>query len=160
MLTSQEKLLFIVLVIASLIYTFIGFRNVYRVIRRFGRTTPAQGTGWSRHSRAVTWITTKPIWKTRPTASIFHAMVAWGFIFYFLVNFGDVLQGLLPITFMGEGIFGDLYRLLADLFTVSVLIGMVYFLLRRFVFHSKALTYRDNVMLMDKVKKGGIPATR
>ncbi|NJN82893.1 MAG: (Fe-S)-binding protein [Caldilineaceae bacterium] len=157
MLTSQEKLLFIVLVITSLIYTYIGFRNVYRVILRgSGEPVPLKELGRQAIGALVTWITTKPIWKTRPLASIFHGMVAWGFIFYFLVNFGDVLQGLFPITFMGEGIIGDLYRFLADLFTISVLVGMVYFLLRRFVFRSKALTYRDNIMLMEKVKKGAI----
>ena len=33
---------------------------------------------------------------------------------------------------------------------------MVYFLLRRFLFKSKALTFNDNIKLMDKVKAGGM----
>ncbi len=82
-------------------------------------------------------------------------MVAWGFICYFLVNFGDVVQGYLGVHFLGNGLIGDLYRLLADLFSVSVLVGMTYFLIRRFIFNSKALTFNDNIKLMDKVKAGG-----
>ena len=157
MLTLVEKILFLIAVAASLYYGYLGFRKVFLVIRR--------GSGAPYNTKQVIgdafralseWITMRPIWKARPVSSIFHAMIAWGFIFYFLVNFGDVLQGLFPITFLGEGIIGDVYRFLADLLTMSVLIGMVYFLVRRFVFNSKALTYRDNIMLMDKVKAGGI----
>ena len=66
------------------------------------------------------------------------------------------MKALFPITFLGEGLLGDFYRFLADLFTISVLVGMIYFLLRRFVFRDKALTYRDNVKLIEPVKNGGI----
>ena len=96
------------------------------------------------------------IWKTRTVASIFHGMIAWGFIFYFLVNFGDVVQGYFPIKFMGDGAIGSVYRFLADIFSISVLLGMTYFLLRRFVFNSPVLTFRDNIKLMDKVKAGAV----
>ncbi len=83
-------------------------------------------------------------------------MISAGFVFYFLVNFGDVLEGLFPITFLGNNLLGDFYRFLADLATMSVLIGIIYFILRRFVFHDKALTYRENIKLLDRVKNGGI----
>ena len=37
-----------------------------------------------------------------------------------------------------------------------MLIGIIYFIVRRFVFNDKALTYRDNIKLVDQVKQGGI----
>ncbi len=50
---------------------------------------------------------------------------------------------------------GDLYRLAADLASVAVLAGMVYFLLRRFVFDKKTLLYRENILLLESVRDGG-----
>ncbi|MEZ4621063.1 MAG: hypothetical protein R2867_36945 [Caldilineaceae bacterium] len=46
---------------------------------------------------------------------------------------------------------GQFYRLLVDLTTAGVLVGMIYFLLRRFVFGAPALNYRSNVKLHEKV---------
>jgi Fe-S oxidoreductase len=157
MLTLIEKILFIVAVAASFYFSYVGFSRVFRVVLRGPGVKPKPremaGRAWS---ALVTWIITKPIWKTRRISSIFHIMISLGFVFYFLVNFGDVLEGLFPITFLGTGFIGNTYRFLSDIFSISVLTGMVYFLLRRFVFNSKALQYRDNVMLMDRVKEGGI----
>ncbi len=157
MLTLIEKILFILAVGASLYYGFLGFRKVFLVMRRGQGEFPTRAETIARlQEAAITWITTKPIWKTRQWSSLFHGLIAWGFMFYFLVNFGDVLQGLFPITFLGHNFLGTTYRFLADLLTASVLIGMVYFLVRRFVYKDTALTYRDNIKLMDEVKEGGI----
>ncbi|RIK50875.1 MAG: [Fe-S]-binding protein [Chloroflexi bacterium] len=157
MLTLGEKLLFLFLVVASLSYAFFSFRYVYAIIRRGQGAMPSLAQMGSRAVAALTeWITQGSIWKSRRVSTIFHVMIAWGFTFYFLVNFGDILQGLFPITFLGHNMIGDLYRLLADLFTASVLVGMVYFLLRRFVFNSPVLKYRSNVKLIDPVQQGAI----
>ena len=157
MLTIIEKILFIIAVGASLYFTYVGFRRVYDVVMRGPGEKPTFGQlmGQLWHA-AVNWITTKPIWKTRPLSSFFHILVSVGFVFYFLVNFGDIIEAIFPITFLGHNLLGDFYRFLADLATMSVLIGVVYFLLRRFVFNDKALAYRDNVKLMERVKNGGI----
>ncbi|MBP7961281.1 MAG: (Fe-S)-binding protein [Caldilineaceae bacterium] len=157
MLTIVEKILFLIVAGAAVYYGYLGFRNVFLVIRRGSGEPFDMGVVVERAVRALgTWVIMKPIWKTRTVASIFHGMVAWGFIFYFLVNFGDVVQGYFPIKFMGDGAIGSVYRFLADIFSISVLVGMVYFLLRRFVFNSPVLTYRENIKLMDKVKAGAV----
>ncbi len=157
MLTLTEKLLFLLLTAASLSYALFTFSAVYRVIRRGKGDVPTVAMMRERVVGALlAWLSEYSIWKTRRMTSIFHAFIAWGFTFYFLVNFGDLLQGFFPITFLGEGIVGNLYRLFADLFTTTVLVGMVYFLLRRFVFRTPALQYRENVMLVDAVKNGAI----
>ncbi len=141
MLTLQEKLLFVVAVAASATYAFLTFRAVYRVIRRGDGDFPSLRLLASRAAGALRqWALEDSIWKARRTTSLFHIVVAWGFVFYFLVNFGDVVQGLFPITFLGEGLIGDVYRLLADLVTVAVLAGVAYLLLRRFVWRSPALS--------------------
>ena len=157
MLTLNEKILFIALLIGSLAYAWIGFKNVYLVIRRGQGELPTRAVLEARLKEALQkWLAFGAIWKIRGTANLFHALIAWGFVFYFLVNLGDVLQGFFPITFLGQNPLGALYRLAADLATAGVLIGMVYFLLRRFVFNSKELKYRDNVKLQEKVAAGAI----
>ena len=110
--------------------------------------------GWRR--AAGRWLTFGNLWKSRGRAGVFHALIAWGFVFYLLVNFGDLLQGYLPIRFLGQNPIGAAYRFLADLVSVAILTGMVYFLLRRFAFHAPALGYHDNIKLVDEVKSGGI----
>ncbi len=83
-------------------------------------------------------------------------MLAWGFTFYFLVNAGEVIQGYFPIVFLGSGPIGDVYRFLADVFSVAVLVGIIYFLIRRFITKDAALTYRKDVKLMPRVARGGV----
>jgi Fe-S oxidoreductase len=157
MLTLAEKLLFLALTALSLSYAWITFRMVYALIRRGKGEAPSLAQMQARALDALArWLMENSIWKTRRLTSVFHALIAWGFTFYFLVNLGDLLQGFFPITFLGDNILGDLYRLLADLFTAAVLVGMIYFLLRRFVFGSPALGYHENVRLVEAVQQGAI----
>ena len=126
MLSIVEKLLFLLLAVASLLYALFSWRAVYQVIRRGTGDRPTWGESARRGLAALTtWLVERPIWRTRRITSVFHVMIAWGFVFYFLVNLGDVIQALFPVTFLGHNLVGNLYRLLADLFTVSVLVGMV-----------------------------------
>ena len=157
MLTLAEKITFVALLLGALAYAWVDFRNIYLVIRRGEGELPSQAAITARLVTALKkWLTLAPTWKARPIVSLLHALIAWGFVFYFLVNFADLLQGFFPITFLGAGPLGQLYRLLADLATAAVLFGMIYFLLRRFVMQSPALKYRSNVKLHDSVQAGAI----
>jgi Fe-S oxidoreductase len=103
----------------------------------------------------VKTVALTPVWRKRFWASLFHAMVVWGFLFYVFVNIGDVLEGFLPnYRFLGAGALGNSYRLLADVLSVSALIGMTALLLRRFVFKPEALTVRESTTLHPKAKAG------
>lgn len=157
MLTLAEKILFLIAVAASLALAYRTFGTAYRVIRRGDGTFPSREQIVQRLVGAAgRWLTFGNIWKARPREDIFHAFIAWGFVFYFLVNLGDVVQGYFPVRFLGDNPIGAAYRFLADILTVAALIGMVYFLLRRFVFRPQALGYHKNVMLVEKVKDGAI----
>lgn len=157
MLTLIEKILFLIAVGASLYFAGAGFYKVYQVVMRGTGEKPTLGDMAARFWYAVsTWITTRPIWKTRPWSSLFHILISLGFVFYFLVNFGDVVEGLFPVTFLGHTLVGNLYRFLADLATISVLVGVVYFIVRRFIYNDKALSYHDNIKLVESVQQGAI----
>ncbi|UCH59043.1 MAG: 4Fe-4S dicluster domain-containing protein [Anaerolineales bacterium] len=155
MLTTPEKILFL---LATLVTIYAAYRASDRIVR-----TIARGQGkidWGvipkrLPSALFKTISFQPVFRTRFWASLFHGLVAWGFIFYLLVNLGDVLEGYLPdFVFLGQGLVGDLYRLFADLFSVGTLVGMVALILRRFVLRPPALSARQDILLHPKARLG------
>ncbi|MFN8420581.1 MAG: (Fe-S)-binding protein [Anaerolineae bacterium] len=157
MLTVVEKILFVVLAVGTLALAYRGFRDMFKIVMR-GEDDLVLDNLPSRAIKALgLYLSQQTTLKTRPLTSLLHLGVVWGFTFYFLVNVGDGLEGYLPdFQFLGTGLIGDVYRLLADLLTIAVLVGVVYFLLRRFVWKDKQLTFHENVLLHPKVKAGGI----
>jgi Fe-S oxidoreductase len=155
MLTLPEKLIFALAVIASLYLTFRAAQRIISILRRGHGKVDWVSARQRIGSTLVKTITFLPVFRTRIGPSLLHGMVAWGFLYYLLVNFGDVLQAYIPdFIFLGEDWIGDLYRLGADLLSSAVLTGMVALLLRRFVFHSPALATRQDVLLHPKARFG------
>ncbi|GAB4524675.1 MAG: (Fe-S)-binding protein [Anaerolineales bacterium] len=155
MLTLIEKLLFIVAVGASLYYTWLGVQRIIAIIAR-GQGQPDWKLARQRLADALLkTIALKPTWRLRPGATLFHALVAWGFMYYALVNIGDVLQGYLPnFTFLGHGLLGNVYRLGADLLSAGVLVGMSALLVRRFLLRPAELVAREDIFLNPKARAG------
>ena len=155
MLTPVEKILFILAVCASGYAVYGAVGRILRILRRGHGQVDwklAQKRLFSVLGRMVVF---QPVFRFRFGPSLLHGMVGWGFGYYLLVNFGDVLQAYLPnFHFLGRGVIGGLYRLGADLLSVSVLVGMVALLLRRFVFKDPALTARDTTLLHPKARSG------
>ena len=101
------------------------------------------------------FISQRTLFKTRPLIGFIHALVAWGFTLYLVVNIVDVLYGFIPgFHFFPNYFIGKVYRLFVDIFTVLVLLGVVYFLVRRFIFKDNRLVINEPVMLNDLAKKG------
>ena len=95
------------------------------------------------------------LFKTRPLVGFIHALVAWGFSLYLAVNVIDVIYGFVPnFKFFPESLIGDVYRLFVDIFSVLVLLGVFYFLLRRFLLNDSRLVIDEPVMLSEKAKSG------
>lgn len=160
MLTLFEKMLFIMLALMAVGATYAGFMEMAQVIGR-GQGKLALSNFPRRAVQALTvYLTQHTTLKTRRATSLIHTAVVWGFTFYFLVNAVDFLWAFLPDFEENAAKFGilyDGYRLAADLFSVAVLVGVSYFLLRRFVLPSgKELKYHDNVLLHPDVKAGGV----
>ncbi len=157
MLTATEKLLFALLVAISLMATYNTFGQMFRIVQRgqgqlnFDKLPQRLWAGF------IALMGQGRLIRHRKISSIFHYGVAWGFIFYFLVNAIDIMEGLIPgFHFLEGNIVGDLFRLAADVFSVVVLVGVAYFLLRRFAAKDPALATRENVTLMPKARSGGI----
>ncbi len=155
MLTTIEKIIFIVAILLS---TYAAYRVSLRIIRVIGR---GQGSvDWSViPNRLIEVIfktgTFQPVFRFRILPSLFHAFVGWAFIFYLLVNVGDVLEGLIPnFEFLGVGTLGNLFRLTADVLSLAAIIGMLALIIRRFVIKPDNLTTRQDILISEKARQG------
>lgn len=156
MLTTPEKILFTLLTLVTLYLAYRGAQMVVRVVLR-GDGEPDYALAIRRAVAVLLQKTVglSPTFQTRPTASLFHGLVAWGFFYFALVNLGDLLQGYIPdYRFMGQGMVGDLYRLGSDLFSLSVLVGMTFLMVRRFIFSTETFAVREGTTLHPKAIPG------
>lgn len=155
MLSLIEKLFFIVLLIVSVVLSYRTFSAMVRVINK-GQGKLHFDNLFRRITTALSvFISQKTVLVNRPIISFLHALVAWAFILYFLVNLGDVLTAFIPdFHFLGRGIVGNLYRLFVDIFSVLAMISVLFFLVRRFILKSERLKISENVLLNSSTRKG------
>jgi len=153
MLTLVEKILFGLAVAATLAAAYFAAKRLGGIITG-GQGKPDWKLAFKRLAGVLAKIVTfQPVFRFRPLTSLFHALVGWGFGFYLLVNLFDVLRGYLP-GFEIPSTGGNIYRLLADVLSVGVLIGMTFFLVRRFVFRPANLSTREATLLHPKARAG------
>jgi Fe-S oxidoreductase len=159
MLSPVEQMLFILLAVFALGATYHGFREMYQIVNRGEGRLHLDHLVSRAWNALMVYLSQRTTLKFRGLTSLFHLGVAWGFTYYFLVNLGDGLEGFIPdFVFLGEtGLIFDLYKLVGDTLSIAVLVGVVYFILRRFVLpNRKELTYHDNVLLHPQVKAGAV----
>ena len=96
MLSNLEKIIFVVMVIGSFGASYITFKKMFKVI--LAGTNPIIWTDVLKNWNAglIAFISQKTLFKTRPVVGFIHALVAWGFTLYLLVNIVDVLYGFIP----------------------------------------------------------------
>ena len=166
MLTSIEKIIFILLALLSAGFTVHGFKTILDSVRK-GRPAPELKNVPASLLRAgVTVLFQQTIFKARKVLSAIHLGLFFGLITYAFVNLVDVFEGLVPgfelkyggkhlaFPFLPAGIINT-FNLVADLMSGFLLFSITVFLVRRFIVKDKHLEYRDNVMLNPKVKEGG-----
>lgn len=153
MLTTPEKLLFIIALLGSL---FAAFKLVLRIGKTInqGQGEPEWGIAKNRLVNVILkTVTLQPVFRLRFWPSLFHGLVAWGFIFFLLVNLVDILDAFIQ-GFHIPGSVGNFYRLAADLFSVGVLTGMTLLIIRRFILKPITLTTREDILLHPKARQG------
>ncbi|MBT3618038.1 MAG: (Fe-S)-binding protein [Candidatus Marinimicrobia bacterium] len=101
------------------------------------------------------FLSQRTLFKTRPVVGGIHAAVAWGFTLYMAVNVVDILYGMIPgFHFIPNHFIGKVYRLFVDIFSVLVIVGVKYFIFRRFIYKDKNLTIKEPVLLNESARKG------
>lgn len=155
MLTPLEQVAFLILAGTSTVLAAVGFWRALVLVREAGAEAGPRLTARRAPAALANFLTQRPVFTSRPRVALFHALVAWGFIYYGLVNLGDLLEGFLPdYRFLGHGRIGDVYRLGADVLSVGVLVGVLYLAHRRFVRRARELTFSPRVMLHPRALAG------
>ena len=152
MLTTTEKILFLLLSVGSLYYAGTGFYGVYKSIAR-GKPDPRLDHLPQRMLRAL-WLvlTQRTVFKTRPVISLLHALVFYGFVYYFLVNVVDVFEGFFALSARGGA--WNPFNLVADLLTAGVLVGIVGLSIRRFLAQPQDFAFASNVPIHEQARAG------
>ena len=152
MLTLVEKIVFILLALGSFYYGGTKFYGVYRAIAR-GKPDARFENLTGRIGQAI-WIvlTQQSVFKARPIVSFFHALIFYGFVFYSLVNLVDVLEGFLGLYTRGGA--WNLFNFLGDLFTASVLVGIIGMVIRRLIVRPKDFDFPAQVPVQPEVRAG------
>jgi len=158
MLTSVEKILFILAVLGSLYLTWLGVRRILKIIGR-GQGKP----DWTQLYKRFWEVTVKvvpfrPLFRFRLGPSMLHALIGWGFLYYLLVNLAELLQGYIPnFRFLqNTGLLGDIYRILADIFTLAVIVGISTGLRHRFRASGAERELRQLRKELDQLKKEAV----
>lgn len=155
MLTLAEKIVFALLVLLSLTLTGRGVWRMVQIIRR-GQGRP----NWQRVLRRagvglLNFVSFRTVLRTRLLPSLIHAVIGWAFIYFILVNLGDLLFAYIPgFVMLGEGLPGAIHRLLADLLGTAIVFGALFFAIRRFGFRPANLTARESSHLSPQARAG------
>ena len=155
MLTLPEKAIFIIAVIITGYYSYQAIRILIQKLS-IGQGKP----DWNLIPKKL-WqtigktLSLQTVWRLRPIPSFFHALIVWGFIFYLVVNLGDVMMAFIPnFDFLGNGLIGNIYRLTADLLSVGVIVGMMALIVRRFILKPANIETRNSILLHEKAQTG------
>lgn len=155
MLSTPEKILFI---LALVVTAYLGWRAAVRINRIIQR-----GEGnidWATAPSRLMIVGARilafaPVFTSRAITSVLHGLVGWGFLFYLLVNTGDLLRAFIPgFLFMGSGTMGNIYRLIADVLSVATIAGMAALMFRRFALRPTALGTRRSTPLHPNARAG------
>jgi Fe-S oxidoreductase len=166
LLTTIEKIAFILLALISAGFTVHGIQTIVDSVRK-GRPTPdLKNIPASLLKAGILVLFQRTIFKARKVLSAIHLGLFFGLITYAFVNLADILEGFIPgfelvyggknlaIPFLPAGAI-NIFNLIADLMSGALLIAITVFLVRRFIAKDKRLSFRDNVLLNPKVKTGG-----
>ncbi|MBM3182300.1 MAG: 4Fe-4S dicluster domain-containing protein [Chloroflexi bacterium] len=155
MLSTIEKILFVVATFLSLYYTYRG------VARIMNHINSGQGKiDWSLAYKRIGDLILKvglfqPVFRFRLWTSILHGLIGWGFLSFLLINLADLIYAYTGFKLLEHtGLFGNLYRLLADIANVAIIIGIVAMVIRRFVLRPATLSTRETTLLHPKARFG------
>lgn len=155
MLTLIEKIIFVFATLASLYFTYRGVARIMQHIKS------GQGKiDWSLAYKRIGTLIVKvglfqPVFRLRLGPSILHGLIGWGFLSFLLINLVDLIYAFTGFKLLEHtGLFGDAYRLLADMANVAIIVGIVAMVIRRFILRPATLSTRGTTLLHPKARAG------
>ena len=155
MLTLIEKILFAIAVCISLYFTWVGVRRIISNISSAKGNPDWKAVTKKATSALIKFLTFQPVFRFRLVPSILHGFIGWGFLAFLLINLGDLIYAYTGWRLLHNlGFFGDLYRLLADIANLAILVGIVAMAIRRFVLRPATLSTRSTTLLNPSARSG------
>ncbi len=141
--------------IVSLYFTYRGVDRIVKLISS-GQGKPDWKAAFKRIPQAFAKVISfQPVFRFRLWPSILHALIGWGFLVFLVVNLSDLIYGYTGFSILNQtGLFGDVYRLLADIANVAILVGMIAMVIRRFILRPATLSTRKTTLLNPNARTG------
>ena len=144
-LTLPEKLLFAIILAGSIAYFAARIVTLVRLVR-LGKPDPDQrarqlGTGF--RGALLDVFSQRKVFR-KPWVGLFHILIVWGF-FVFAVNTINHFAGAFLTGFhlFGDTAFAHAYNVIADVFSLLILAGVIGLAVRRYLFRPPNLTPRS-----------------
>ncbi|NWF63631.1 MAG: (Fe-S)-binding protein, partial [Chloroflexi bacterium] len=155
MLTLAEKILFILATLVSLYFTYKGVMKITSHIAS-GQGKVDWSLMWKRIGELILKVGLfQPVFRLRLVPSLLHAFIGWGFLSFLLINLADLIYAYTGWRLLDNtGLFGDVYRLIADIANVAIIFGILAMAFRRFVLRPATLSTRETTLLNPKARTG------
>lgn len=155
MLTLVEKILFVVATLVSLYFTYQGVMKIVAHISS-GQGKVDWSLLWKRIGDLIVKVGLfQPVFRFRLGPSILHGLIGWGFLSFLLINLADLIYAYTGFKLLeNTGLFGDIYRLIADVANVAIVGGILAMAFRRFILRPATLSTRDTTLLHPKARAG------
>ena len=96
MLTYPEKLTFILFAFSSIALSVVTFSRMFKIIDLGTKKIDWKAVLLNWPKGFSSFFGQNTLFKTRRIVGFIHALVAWGFTLYLLVNIMDILYGFIP----------------------------------------------------------------
>jgi Fe-S oxidoreductase len=140
MLSFVEKTLFVAAVALAVGLAGSEFLRKYRLISRgqkIARFDRPLRRLWAMAYRVLLQI---PVFSQRPVTGFFHAVIFWGFLVFMGVTLNHVAEGFVEgLSLFGHGVLYSLLLFAANLFAGLIILAVLYFFTRRYIFRAKSL---------------------
>lgn len=140
MFSAVEKIIFLAALAFAIALALREFMNKLRLISS-GRKVARLDHPWQRLTQMLYQVLLQiPVFSQRPVTGFFHAVIFWGFLVFLGVTLNHVGEGFFAgFSLFGHGQINSLLLFMANLFAGLIILAVVYFFMRRYIFRSKSL---------------------
>ncbi|MCP4150648.1 MAG: 4Fe-4S dicluster domain-containing protein [bacterium] len=152
MLSVLEIVLFFAALVATVWFSQNEFRRKFKLIgygKEMGEFDNMGKRIVNMLKRVILQICVFP---NRPIPGFFHAMIFWGFLVFLLITTNHILEGFIEgFCLFGHGIIYDIVMVAANFFAGMLILAVIYFVVRRYIFRPSTLeipSYESLIILI------------
>jgi Fe-S oxidoreductase len=159
LLPLSHRVAFSLFALITLVLSARGFFRLFLRIRRGRKDTDPRRDHLARRVWYAfkTTLLQQRVFRRRPVLSTFHSFIFYAFVLYLLVNTVDAAKGFIPLWSVASPLGRALYGSLTDGFSVLAILGVLAFVLRRFLMKSRRdFSFHPSTLLHESVRGGCI----